>query len=64
MSSEELHIDPITCNDIEYPVVANDGRVYDKTTVVNLINSKSVGVGGLVLKNYIECPNMSMWAHN
>lgn len=61
---EELQLDPITCNNIEYPVVANDGRVYDRATAIYMINSKSIGVGGIVLENYIECPNMNLWERN
>jgi len=60
-NSEELTIDPITCNDIEKPVVANDGRVYDEETALNLIQNHAIGVGGQVLTDYINCPSMAYW---
>jgi len=59
--SEELSIDPITCNEIEHPVVGNDGRIYDRETALNLQHAGLVGVGGIVVTSYIECPNLSQW---
>ena len=60
-NSEEFIIDPITCNEIENHVVANDGHIYDRSTAIYLINNKMIGVGYIIITYYINCPEMLKW---
>lgn len=54
-NSSELKIDPITCEEIKQTVIANDGRIYDLTTVLRLIQNKQIGMGGSIITDYIIC---------
>lgn len=53
--SNDLKLDPITCEELEDPVVANDGHLYSRVIALQLISNKFVGVGGIVLTDYIKC---------
>jgi hypothetical protein len=52
---DDLRIDPITCDDMISPVIANDGFLYDATTFALLKRQKLVGRGGVVLTRCIAC---------
>ena len=58
---EDFKIDPITCEEIENLVICNDGRFYDRDTANDLIRAKLIGVGGILIENYIECPYFKSW---
>ena len=57
-NSEEFIIDPITCDEINNHVVANDAHIYDQSTAINLINNNMIGVACIVITDFIECPEM------
>lgn len=59
---EDLKIDPITCEEMTIPVIADDGYIYDETTVVHYITNKWRGFSHQPISGYIKCKDIDKWA--
>jgi len=57
---DDLRVDPITCNELVTPVVANDGFLYDASTFELLKQQQFVGRGGVVLVSCVPCRH-NLW---
>ena len=60
-NSEDFMLDPISCEEIKNPVVANDGYIYNSSTCILLMQHKFNGIVSIPITFYIECPSILKW---